>query len=153
MEPLPPVSTKPAKGSAETRWIRRHRCDPATRRRRGGVLHRQHRGRSGRLRDGLLEFGTHGFCKSLPNVPQVFGTLSLGLLRHPNAVRGAVALQGPLGALDLLEAHVPEGDGELAGGLVVLHRLLVVHYVPRTAQREGGRWKVQGARCKMKGAR
>ena len=39
---------------------------------------------------------------------------------------------GPLllGALDLLEAHVPEGDGELAGGLVVLHRLLVVNDVP-----------------------
>ena len=33
--------------------------------------------------------------------------------------------------LDLLETHVPEADGELPGGLVVLHGLLVVDDVPR----------------------
>ena len=48
------------------------------------------------------------------------------LLVH-DALRGLLAL----GPLDLLELQVPEGDGDLLGGLVELHGAVPVEDVPR----------------------
>ena len=48
------------------------------------------------------------------------------LLVH-DALRGLL----PLGPLDLLQLQVPEGDGDLLGGLVELHGAVPVEDVPR----------------------